>query len=246
MGNDGLRKVHWLSADDPPDSFPPPEQALSDPNGLLAIGGDLSSERLLFAYKRGIFPWYTEDEPLLWWSPNPRAVLFPNEFHVSRSLRRTLKRENFSVSVDNDFPAVIRDCARLRTGIGTWITAPMDTAFNKLHSSGHAHSIEVWQENELVGGMYGVNIGGVYFGESMFSRATDASKVALLFLTRLCREFRIGLIDCQVASPHLATLGSREISRDEFQRLLARFTAFPAPDDWHRDRKPARVALSEA
>lgn len=246
MAADDVQKVQWLTSADPPENFPDPCRALQEPNGLLAIGGDLSPERLLYAYAHGIFPWYQDDQPILWWSPNPRAVLFPTEFHVSRSLRRTVKREAFLVSVDQNFSGVIRSCAETRADTGTWITPDMHAAFRELHRLGYAHSVEIWRDNNLVGGVYGINIGGVFFAESMFSRETDASKVALLRLTRLCREFRIGLIDCQVASLHLASLGSREISRAEFQQLLARLTTFLSPDDWQRPIAPVARTVIDA
>jgi len=234
MSTNDLRKVHWLTPDDPPENFPDPSQALHEPNGLLAIGGDLSTSRLLYAYERGIFPWYQDDQPVLWWSPDPRAVLFPPEYHASRSLRRTARRHDYSVSIDQSFVDVIRSCAQTRADTGTWITPDMDAAFIELHRLGHAHSIEIWRDKTLVGGVYGINIGRVFFGESMFSREADTSKLALLKLTRLCEEFGIGLIDCQVASRHLASLGSREISRAEFNKLLGRLTAFPSPASWQR------------
>ena len=227
-------ELHWLDPRDPPDSFPDPQLALSEPDGLLAVGGDLSPERLLTAYRQGIFPWYQDDQPILWWSPNPRAVLFPAEFRISRSLRRTLRRNTFTVSVDQHFGGVIAGCAADRDQPGTWITKDMLHAYAALHSSGHAHSIEIWRDGELVGGLYGVNIGGVFFGESMFSRATDASKVALAQLVGLRRELGIELVDCQIASAHLATLGARPIPRSEFQDLLLRLIAYPASRHWTR------------
>ncbi|MFQ5634839.1 MAG: leucyl/phenylalanyl-tRNA--protein transferase [Gammaproteobacteria bacterium] len=226
--------LHWLEPGDPPDSFPDASLALTDPDGLLAVGGDLSVERLLAAYRRGIFPWNQQDQPILWWSPDPRAVLFPAELRVSRSLRRTLRKNLFSVSVDQDFAGVIAGCAADRNRPGTWITGDMLRAYRELHDAGHAHSVEAWQDGQLAGGLYGVNIGRVFFGESMFSRRTDASKVALVFLTEQCRELGIQLIDCQLASTHLASLGARQIARDEFLELLRRLTAFPAPHGWSR------------
>jgi len=175
-----VKSITWLSPHDAPESFPPLEQALEDPAGLLAAGGDLSSERLLAAYRRGIFPWYSPGQPVLWWSPDPRAVLFPEEFRVSRSLAKTLRNGGFSTSVDRDFPAVIDGCAAPRPASpGTWITSEMRSAYLELHRLGHAHSIEIYREGNLAGGLYGVRLGGVFFGESMFSRERDASKTAL-------------------------------------------------------------------
>jgi leucyl/phenylalanyl-tRNA--protein transferase len=227
-------QLHWLSTDDAADSFPDPQLALKDPNGLLAVGGDLSVARLIAAYRQGIFPWYDDGQPILWWSPDPRAVLFPRELHVSRSLRRTIRRNRFSVSIDTDFPGVISGCARSRTETGTWITTEMSAAYQNLFDAGHAHAAEVWLDGELVGGLYGVNIGRVFFGESMFSRSTDASKIALVKLVSVCLELGIELIDCQIASAHLASLGSRQIPRHEFSRLLQRYNGFPDPADWAR------------
>lgn len=214
--------IHWIDERDPPDAFPPPDRALTQPSGLLAAGGDLSVARLLAAYRRGIFPWYEEGQPILWWSPNPRAVLQPAEVHVSRSLARTLRRGNFSVTADRAFAEVIDACAMpRRSGPGTWITAAMAAAYTRLHTKGYAHSIEVWHDGRLVGGLYGVALGAVFFGESMFSRMTDASKVALARLSvhLVSRQFQ--LIDCQVDSPHLRSLGAELISRAAFNSRLA-------------------------
>jgi leucyl/phenylalanyl-tRNA--protein transferase len=233
--------LHWIKATDPPDHFPDPDQALTDPDGLLAVGGDLTVERLLVAYRQGIFPWYQDDQPILWWSPNPRAVLFPSELHVSRSLRRTLRRNRYTASINQDFAGVIAGCATERSDTGTWITADMVQAYQQLHDAGHAHALEVWCDKQLVGGLYGVNIGRIFFGESMFSRQTDASKVALVLLIRVCGELGIDLVDCQLASSHLASLGSRQISRTEFHKLLRRYTQFPSPSGWTR----ANVATRE-
>jgi leucyl/phenylalanyl-tRNA--protein transferase len=226
--------LHWIKTTDPPDHFPDPDQALTEPDGLLAVGGDLSVERLLIAYRQGIFPWYQDGQPILWWSPDPRAVLFPPELHVSRSLRRTLRKNRFTVSINQDFAGVIAGCATKRSDTGTWITSDMEHAYQQLHDAGHAHAIEVWRDEKLVGGLYGVNIGRVFFGESMFSRQTDASKVALVQLIHICRERGIDLIDCQITSAHLASLGSRQISRTEFLKLLHRYTQFPSPPGWAR------------
>ena len=204
------------------DDFPPSSEALREPNGLLAAGGSLDSATLLRAYGRGIFPWYEAPQPVLWWSPDPRSVLFTDELHVSRSLRRTLRRDRFALSADRDFAAVMAACAEARSGQrGTWIDAAMMRAYGDLHRQGWAHSIEVWQDGALVGGLYGVHLGPAFFGESMFSRVSDASKVALVALVQLLRSRGVALLDCQVESPHLNSLGARNIPRVDFERRLA-------------------------
>ena len=211
----------WLSPDDPPERFPPHERALRDPPGLLAAGGDLTTERLMAAYARGIFPWYSAGQPVLWWSPDPRAVLFPEEFRCTRSLAKTLRNGGFTLSIDRDFAAVIDGCAAPRAASpGTWITPEMRAAYLELHRLGCAHSVEAWRAGSLVGGLYGVRLGGVFFGESMFSRCRDASKAALAHLVELCRANGIVAIDCQLPSRHLASLGARTIPRTQFQALL--------------------------
>jgi leucyl/phenylalanyl-tRNA--protein transferase len=226
--------IPWLKPADPPDAFPPVTRALSDPDGLLCVGGDLRPERLLAAYRRGIFPWYSEGQPILWWSPDPRMVLFPDELKVSRSLRKTLRHRGFRVSVDTCFDAVITRCADSGTrGLeGTWISPAMRTAYWELHRLGHAHSVEVWLDDangsRLVGGLYGLRLGRVFFGESMFSAESDASKVALHTLVQWLRERDVELIDCQVASDHLFTLGARLIPRAEFIAHLERLVPAPA------------------
>jgi leucyl/phenylalanyl-tRNA--protein transferase len=206
----------------PPDSFPPVDEALREPDGLLCVGGDLSQPRLLEAYRRGIFPWYSEGQPILWWSPDPRTVLFPEEFRVSRSLAKSCRNRGFEVTFDRAFVEVMQHCAdaNLRPE-GTWISPDMRAAYRRLHAAGFAHSVETWLDGRLVGGLYGIALGRVFFGESMFSRARDASKVALKQLVDLALARGIGLIDCQVASPHLASLGAREIPRREFVARLA-------------------------
>jgi leucyl/phenylalanyl-tRNA--protein transferase len=226
-----VKSITWLSPQDPPDSFPPLEQALDDPAGLLAAGGDLSPPRLLAAYRRGIFPWYSPGQPVLWWSPDPRAVLFPEEFRCSRSLGKTLRNGGFSTQIDRDFAGVIDCCAAPRQhSPGTWITAEMREAYLRLYQLGFAHSIESYRRESLVGGLYGVRLGGIFFGESMFSRERDASKVALAHLVSVCRRNGIAVIDCQLASQHLQSLGTRAIPRSQFQRLLREhFTAEPMP-----------------
>src|SRR5262245_670225 len=198
-------------------SFPPVERAT--PDGLIAIGGDLRPERLLEAYRHGIFPWYNEDQPILWWSPDPRAVLYPEKLHISRSLQRSLRRGRYRVTFDTCFSEVVTHCARPRRQYpdgGTWITPAIAEAYGRLHDLGHAHSIESWEGNQLVGGVYGVAIGGAFFGESMFSLAPDASKVALVALIRQLKAWGFRLFDCQQASPHVMRLGAEEIPRREF------------------------------
>ncbi|MEP4147910.1 MAG: leucyl/phenylalanyl-tRNA--protein transferase [Halioglobus sp.] len=205
------------------DSFPATSDALDYPNGLLAVGGDLTPNRLLDAYSKGIFPWYEEPQPVLWWTPDPRSVLLPDKLHISRSLRKTLRRDQFRLSVDTCFEQVMRNCAQLRCdGLGTWIGDDMLAAYCDLHHIGHAHSVEVFSaEGELVGGLYGIAIGRAYFGESMFSLVTDASKVALVALFDMLKRGNFGLIDCQVESEHLNSLGAENISRLDFELLLA-------------------------
>ena len=215
----------WLDPNDRSYAFPPVEYALNDPNGLLAVGGDLSPERILNAYRHGIFPWFNPGQPILWWSPDPRAVLFPEKLKVSRSLRRTIARNTFDVRFDTAFEKVIKACAETpRQGQnGTWITGEMQQAYIRLHQMGHAHSAESWMGDELVGGLYGMHLGNVFFGESMFSRKTDASKVAFVHLVRKLREEGVVLIDCQVTTDHLLSLGAEEIPRCQFVELLQRY-----------------------
>lgn len=229
--------LHWLTRYDPADAFPPPQLALREPNGLLAAGGDLSPERVLAAYRRGIFPWYEEGQPILWWSPDPRAVLQLDDLRVSRSLRRTLAAGTLRVTADSAFTDVIAACAAPRRyGGGTWITREVAAAYTQLHALGWAHSLETWRDGGLVGGLYGIAIGRVFFGESMFSRVSDASKVAFVRLVEHLRDLGFALIDCQVASAHLESLGATEMPRDEFLAALARHCE-PAgtPQRWHLD-----------
>jgi leucyl/phenylalanyl-tRNA---protein transferase len=196
---------------------------LREPSGLLAAGGDLSPARLLSAYERGVFPWYSAQQPILWWAPDPRMVLFPAEFKVSRSLGKTLRNGGFDCRFDTAFGATIRACAApRRSGADTWLNAEMIDSYEELHRRGYGHSVETWRGDELVGGLYGLQLGGVFFGESMFSGERDASKVALARLVEQCRRRGIELIDCQIASSHLASLGAREVSRNEFAHLLHR------------------------
>lgn len=229
--------ITWLSERDSPDAFPPVDRALREPDGLLAAGGDLSPARLLAAYRRGIFPWYSRGQPILWWCPDPRAVLVPRELKVSRSLAKSIRNRGFETRVDTAFKEVIRACGspELRPG-GTWLSPEMRSAYVRLHKLGFAHSIETWLDGRLVGGLYGVALGGVFFGESMFSTERDASKVAL---HRLCteliqRDFR--LIDCQMATAHLMSLGAKLMPRAEFIALLAEHIDPAIPDS----RWPAR------
>lgn len=208
--------------------------ALGDPNGLLAIGGDLSPERLLSAYRQGIFPWYNEGQPILWWSPDPRSVLFPDRLKLTRSLRKTLRKEPFRASFDRAFGEVIAGCAEPRNGeVGTWITADMQQAYERMHRLGYAHSAEAWEGDFLAGGLYGVALGRVFFGESMFSRRSDASKVAFAHLVAQLQSWGYALIDCQVHSGHLESLGAEHIPRREFVALLEQHCALPvARDAW--------------
>jgi leucyl/phenylalanyl-tRNA---protein transferase len=209
------------------------EHALREPPGLLAAGGDLKPARLLAAYERGVFPWYSAQQPILWWSPDPRMVLFPEEFHCSRSLTKTLRNGPYSSRVDGDFGATIRACAApRRSGPDTWLNPDMITSYEQLHELGFAHSVETYDAGRLVGGLYGIALGEVFFGESMFSLERDASKVALARLVEECRARDIRVIDCQVASGHLASLGAREVSRAQFVALLRRYARRSPCGSW--------------
>ena len=210
-------------------AFPPVEKALHDPNGLLAVGGDLSVARLLSAYESGIFPWFSHDQPILWWSPDPRMVLFPENFHISRRLKKTIRQNKFQLSFDTSFEQVMNACAQPRPGQPeTWITPAMVRAYIELHRQGFAHSFESWNNGKLVGGLYGIAIGKVFFGESMFSFQTDASKVAFAHAVSLLTEWGYELIDCQVESKHLASFGAENISRQTFIQHLKIKTKLPA------------------
>lgn len=229
--------IPWLQAGDP---FPPVDEALQTPNGLLAAGADLSPARLIAAYRCGIFPWFGEGDPLLWWSPDPRMVLFVNELHVSRSLRRVVRAAPFEIRLDTAFRDVMLACAAPRGADGgTWISPEMLDAYATLASLGHAHSVEAWSDGELVGGLYGVAIGRMFFGESMFARRADASKVALVHLVRQLERWGFDLLDCQMSTTHLASLGAREILRAAFLAHVRRLTAEPAvPSPWRFDPVP--------
>ncbi|MDD5276071.1 MAG: leucyl/phenylalanyl-tRNA--protein transferase [Methylovulum sp.] len=224
-----------LNPKDPEQAFPSVKKALSEPDGLLAIGGCLSEKRLLNAYRHGIFPWFNAGEPILWWSPDPRTVLFPNKLVISRSLRKTLRQKRFLITFDQAFSAVIAACAAPRTeAAGTWITQEINEAYERLHQSGFAHSVEAWSDGELVGGLYGVAVGQVFFGESMFHTRTDASKVAFVVLIEKLKDWGYRLVDCQIHSAHLASLGAEEISRVDFINLLNHFCNTPTSQlTWH-------------
>lgn len=210
-----------LLGSDPESPFPPTSTALEHPPGLLAVGGDLTPKRLVNAYRHGIFPWYSDDQPILWWSPAPRCVLFPGSVHVSRRLRRRYNQGNFTLTADRAFDAVIEACMEPRADQdGTWITNEMKEAYVLLHELGVAHSVEVQIDNQLAGGIYGLALGRVFFGESMFSKRKDASKIALVALCRQLQRWGFTLLDCQVANPHLLSMGAKEISREEFERYL--------------------------
>jgi leucyl/phenylalanyl-tRNA--protein transferase len=227
-----MSPVYWLSREGPP-WFPPVSEALKEPDGLLAAGGDLSVERLIAAYEHGIFPWYAPGQPVLWWSPDPRAVLYPEELRVSRSLAKRVRNSGFTTRLDTRFSAVIRACAAPRSAdAGTWLTDEMICAYEQLYERGHAHSVETWRDELLVGGLYGVCLGKVFFGESMFSREPDASKVALIRLVNECQRRAIVLIDCQVTSGHLQSLGSRSIGRSAFIATLKQHCKPLQPRRW--------------
>lgn len=223
--------IPWLEPGEP---FPPVEQALRDPNGLLAAGADLSPERLIEAYAHGIFPWFNEEEPPLWWSPDPRMVLFTRERHVTRSLRRVIKSGRFRVTMDTAFTEVLAGCAEPRLDQdGTWITGQIVDAYTTLAALGHAHSIEAWEGDTLVGGLYGVALGRMFFGESMFARRSDASKVALVAMLAQLEQWEMPVVDCQVPTSHLASLGAREIPRAEFiQHVRTLIRRPPVPSPW--------------
>lgn len=224
--------------------FPPVE--LTEDHGVLAIGGDLSPERLLEAYRNGIFPWYSSDEPLMWWSPDPRFVLFPDELRISKSMRQVIRRRQFSITYDTAFPAVVRACATVkRRDEGTWITSEMERAYTALHERGYAHSVEAWREGSLVGGLYGVMLGSIFFGESMFSLESNASKAAFIDLVVKLRELGSPMIDCQVHTDHLESLGARLIPRQDFSLALQRDRENPPLIDNWREQSLFATDLAE-
>ena len=230
-----IRHIHWLDPFDPEQPFPPVDEALRDPDGLLAAGGDLSIPRLLNAYRNGIFPWYEDGQPILWWSPDPRAVLYPTDIRISRSLRKALRNRPYRVRFDTLFHEVMMACAAPRPDQdGTWITTEMMAAYEALHRAGHAHSVEiVAPDGTLVGGLYGVAIGAAFFGESMFSRVRDGSKLALVWLARHLHQWGYGVIDCQQATPHMISMGARCIPRADFIALLEDQCTLPGkPAPW--------------
>ena len=221
-GNSGTAPF-WIEPDAAEIAFPDVELAMREPDGLLAVGADLSLRTLLRAYRSGIFPWYGPGQPVMWWAPDPRLVLYPDELRVSRSLARTIRQGKFPVTMDTAFRSVVDACAAPRSsGPGTWITPQMAAAYSDMHAAGYAHSVECWYQGELAGGLYGVAIGRVFFGESMFTRVSDASKVAFVTLVRQLQHWGYQLIDCQVYTRHLASFGARTIPRREFTRILER------------------------
>jgi leucyl/phenylalanyl-tRNA--protein transferase len=236
--------IPWLGRDSP---FPPVERALKSPNGLLAAGGDLSAERLLEAYRRGIFPWYSQGDPLLWWSPDPRMVLHTDEFRLSRSLGKSLRNRRYEVRIDSAFEAVLDGCAGPRRHQpGTWLVPEMRAAYTRLHQLGYAHSFETWLDGQLVGGLYGMAIGRMFYGESMFAHATDASKVALAVLVSTLQARGFPLVDCQMNTAHLASLGAREIKRADFLRAVAALVNYAEPPGRWESAPPGEARLSEA
>ena len=218
-----------LDPNNPEQDFPPLKKALKEPNGLIALGGCLSKTRLLNAYRHGVFPWYNHDEPILWWSPDPRLVLFPDNLVISRSLRKTLRKNNILVTFDQAFTDVIAACAEPRNNsAGTWITEDIALAYTELHKGGHAHSAEAWLNGELVGGLYGIALGRVFFGESMFHTRTDASKIVFATLVEQLKAWGYQLIDCQVHTTHLASFGATACDRKQFEKLLNQYCDLPA------------------
>ena len=226
----------WLNPDEP-ENFPALDNALQEPNGLLAVGGDLSPQRLLAAYRQGIFPWYSKGQPILWWSPDPRAILIQTNARITRSLAKTLRQNRFHITIDTVFSDVMHSCAAPRaTQTGTWITEEMCFAYQKLHTMGYAHSIECWLDKRLVGGLYGIALGQVFFGESMFSTESNASKVAFVHLLAHLIHWGFQLVDCQVESPHVMSLGAITIPRAQFRTELDRLCLLPGkPDKWQAD-----------
>ncbi|WP_242523806.1 leucyl/phenylalanyl-tRNA--protein transferase [Microbulbifer salipaludis] len=242
MSNDTDETLSLLDPDTI--AFPDTSAALRDPNGLLAIGGDLTPEWLIAAYRRGIFPWFSDDQPILWWSPSPRCIVRPDTVRFSRSLRKVIRQGRYQLTFDQAFEQVLEGCAGPRAQeSGTWITDEMHDAYLAMHHLGHAHSVEAWLDGKLVGGLYGLAMGRVFFGESMFHRATDASKVAFAGLVRQLASWGCELIDCQVSNPHLSSLGAIEVSREVFERLLNAGIAAPAfPSPWPAAPAPELLA----
>ncbi|MEK7882256.1 leucyl/phenylalanyl-tRNA--protein transferase [Methyloversatilis sp. NSM2] len=229
--------IPWLEPGDP---FPPVDMALRDPDGLLAAGLELTPQRILDAYRQGIFPWFSEGQPVLWWSPDPRMVLVPSEIRVTPSMRKVLRNRPYEVRCDTAFEAVMRACAEPREGqAGTWISDHMIAAYGALHMQGWAHSVETWVDGELAGGLYGLALGKMFYGESMFSRARDTSKIALVHLARYLESQGYALIDCQMNTAHLASMGGREIARSEFCRVLSQSVQSAHPRRWRPDEIPA-------
>ena len=226
--------IPWLERDDP---FPLTSQALKQPNGLLAAGADLTPGRLIEAYSLGIFPWFNADEPVLWWSPDPRMVLIPTELKVARSLKKVLRNRTYEVRLDTAFSQVMQGCAQPRNGqSGTWISPMMTDAYTRLHEMGVAHSAETWIDGKLAGGLYGVALGRMFYGESMFTEVTDASKIAFVHMAWQLKRWGFGLIDCQMKTAHLETFGAREIRRSDFMRRVSKLIQYsPAPTHWRFD-----------
>lgn len=229
--------LHLLNPNRPEEAFPPVDTAWEEPNGLLAVGGDLSVSRLMNAYRSGIFPWFGPQEPIYWWSPDPRAVLFPGRIRLTRSLRKSIRNKGYNIAFDRNFSGVVRACAAPRNYTsGTWITEDMFRAYCRLHEAGHAHSVEIYNsDNKLVGGLYGVAAGGVFCGESMFSSEPDTSKIAFVALAWHLMKWEFALIDCQIANPHLSSLGAEEISRPQFLAALRAFSETPEKANWKVD-----------
>lgn len=239
-------RIAWISQDDPPEAFPDIAAALTVPDGLLAAGGNLAPDRLLYAYRRGVFPWFDSGQPILWWSPDPRCVMLPDSFHLARRLRRSMQNSALEISFNKAFSAVVEACAANRVGQkGTWITDEMIEAYSMLHGQGWAHSVEIWRDDELVGGLYGLAIGKAFFGESMFSQESNASKIAMWILCGLLVRHRFEILDCQVGSPHLTSLGAILMPRSEFAALLER-ACDPATKfaEWPQNRMPLPALMS--